>query len=125
MTRHDVNDPEARIRVSLYRLAHARAGDKGERLSICLFAYGPENYPYLCEQVTEEQVHKLFAHCGVTRVQRYLLPRLEGMNFVLDGALEGGVNGSLNLDGHGKSQSFRLLEMPLLVPAELASRSTG
>lgn len=99
--------------VSLYRLAHARAGDKGERLSICLFAYDPRFYPFLRDQVTEERVHQLFAHRGAASVRRYLLPRLDGMNLVIDGALEGGVNGSLNLDGHGKSQSFRLLGLTL------------
>jgi hypothetical protein len=103
----------------LAEIAHARAGDKGERLSICLFAYEDAAYPLLVDQVTEERVMALFAHRGVTRVRRYLLPRLAGMNFVLDGALEGGVNGSLNLDGHGKSQSFRLLGLAVEAPLSL------
>ena len=100
-------------------IAHARAGDKGDRLSICLFAYEAAVYPLLVEHVTEEKVHDLFVHRGAYRVKRYLLPRLCGMNFVIDGALEGGVNGSLNLDGHGKSQSFRLLGLDIPVPADL------
>lgn len=117
MNRSERTTPDTTISVPLHRLAHARAGDKGDRLSICLFAFAPDIYQYLCEQVTEEKVFDLFAHRDVTRVRRYLLPKLDGMNFVLDDALEGGVNSSLNLDGHGKSQSFRLLEMPLSVPA--------
>jgi len=111
--------------ISLYELAHARAGDKGERLSLCLFAYREDVFPFLEKQVTEARVHDLFAHRGVTRVRRYLLPRLNGMNFVLDGVLEGGVNGSLNLDGHGKSQSFRLLELPITVPVQVAPTSAN
>ncbi|WP_417250533.1 hypothetical protein [Celeribacter sp.] len=102
--------------VPLYDLAHARAGDKGERLNICLFAYDPADYGLLVEQVTAERVQELFGHRGAHSVRRYLLPLLGGMNFVIDGVLEGGVNGSLNLDGHGKSQSFRLLSLPVSRP---------
>ena len=65
------------------------------------------------------RVLALFAHRGATSVVRYDLPKLQAFNFVIDDVLEGGVNGSLNLDGHGKSQSFRLLEMEIEVPAEL------
>lgn len=99
--------------LTLYDLAHARAGDKGERLNICLFAYKPQDYDLLVAQVTEPRVQELFHHRGARSVRRYLLPKLHGMNFVIDGVLEGGVNGSLNLDGHGKTQSFRLLSLPI------------
>jgi hypothetical protein len=98
---------------TLHDIAHARAGDKGERLNIGLFAYDPAHYPVLLDQVTEAKVQALFAHRGAERVRRYELPNLHGLNFVIDGVLEGGVNGSLNLDGHGKTQSFRLLSMPV------------
>ncbi|MFG6535159.1 hypothetical protein ACGYK5_15075 [Sulfitobacter sp. 1A16787] len=111
-------------KVLLADIAHARAGDKGERLSICLFAYEDAAYSILVEQVTEQRVHELFAHRGVYLVTRYLLPKLCGMNFVLDGALEGGVNGSLNLDGHGKSQSFRLLGLQVDMPANQLEGTT-
>lgn len=100
-------------RCRLHDVAHARTGDKGERINISLFVYDPAHYDSLVVQVTEEKVLALFAHRGAHRAQRYLMPRLGGMNFVLDGVLEGGVNGSLNLDGHGKSQSFRLLGMEI------------
>lgn len=103
----------------LYAIAHARAGDKGDRLSIGLFAYRPDAFQVLCDQVTEDRVHALFAHRGTTSVRRHLLPRLSGMNFVLDGALEGGVNRSLNLDGHGKTASFRLLSLIISAPITL------
>lgn len=107
------------VATRLYELAHARAGDKGERVNIGLFAYCPAVYPHLLEQVTEERVAALFAHRGASRVRRYELPRIHALNFVIDGALEGGVNGSLNLDGHGKSQSFRLLGLEVRVPPDI------
>ncbi|MDQ7727190.1 hypothetical protein [Halomonas sp. SpR8] len=97
--------------VTLHQLAHARAGDKGERLNVALFAYDPDRYATLLEQVTEERVLALFAHRGASRVRRYPLPNLAGMNFVIDDVLQGGVNGALNLDGHGKTLSFLLLSL--------------
>lgn len=103
----------------LHELAHARAGDKGNRLNISLIAYNPEVWPILVEEVTEACVAKLFATRSVTRVQRYLLPGLHAMNFVLDDVLEGGVNGSLNLDTHGKTLSFRLLSHQIFVPEHI------
>lgn len=97
--------------VLLHQLAHARAGDKGERLNVALFAYDADHYATLLEQVTEERVLALFAHRGASRVRCYPLPNLAGMNFVIDDVLQGGVNGALNLDGHGKTLSFLLLSL--------------
>jgi hypothetical protein len=99
--------------VLLHALAHARTGDKGNRSSISLVAYDPEDWPLLVEQVTEQRVAALFAARQPTAVTRYLLPRLHAMNFVLDDVLDGGVNGSLNLDTHGKSLSSFLLTLPI------------
>ncbi|WP_152479066.1 hypothetical protein [Halomonas sp. THAF12] len=100
----------------LYDVAHARSGDKGDRLNISLFPYNSDDYSLLEEVVTEEKVLEIFAHRGVSRVKRYLMPNIEGMNFVIDDVLQGGVNGALNLDGHGKSLSFLLLSMPMMRP---------
>jgi hypothetical protein len=102
--------------VPLYELAHARAGDKGNRANISLIPYNPGHYALLAEQVTEARVLALFAHRGATRCRRYDLPLLHAFKFVIDDVLEGGVNASLNLDGHGKTQSFRLLELMVEVP---------
>ncbi|MDO9437608.1 hypothetical protein [Hydrogenophaga sp.] len=102
--------------VPLYRLAHARAGDKGNRSNISVIAFRPELFPVLVEQVTEAAVLRHFRDRQPSAVVRYLLPRLEAMNFVLDDVLDGGVNGSLNLDSHGKALSFYLLELPVVVP---------
>jgi hypothetical protein len=102
--------------VPLHRLAHARAGDKGNRLNLALVAQRAEDWPLLAEQVTEARVLALFAHRGATAVRRYDLPGLGAFNFVLDDVLQGGVNGALNLDGHGKTLSFLLLGMPVERP---------
>lgn len=103
------------VTVPLHRLAHARAGDKGDRLNLALFAYDPDHYALLLEQVTEERVLALFAHRGASRVRRYPMPGLAGMNLVIDDVLQGGVNGALNLDGHGKTLSFLLLGLEVPV----------
>ena len=99
--------------VLLHALAHARTGDKGNRSSISLVAYDPAHWPLLVAQVTEARVAALFAARRPAAVRRYLLPRLHAMNFVLDEVLDGGVNGSLNLDAHGKSLSSLLLSLPI------------
>jgi len=106
------------LTVALHALAHARAGDKGNRSNISVIAYRPESFPFLLEQVTEARVLAVFAHKGARACRRYVLPKLQAMNFVIDDALEGGVNGSLCLDGHGKSFSFLLLgDIEVMVPA--------
>ncbi len=107
------------VTTRLYDVAHAHAGDKGNRSNISLIPYDPRLYPLLAAQVTEARVLALFAHRGATKVVRYDLPNLHAFNFVIDDVLEGGVNGALNLDGHGKSQSFRLLELAVEIPPDL------
>lgn len=100
----------------LHRMAHARAGDKGDRLNVSVIAYREADWPIIRAEVTEERVRALLADRRPSAVYRYQLPRLQALNFVIDGALDGGVNQSLNLDGHGKSLSFRILEMRVTVP---------
>jgi hypothetical protein len=107
------------VKMRLHALAHARTGDKGDRLNVSVIAYRPEAWPILLDQVTEERVREMLAHRQPTAVRRYVLPRLQALNFVIDGVLDGGVNRSLNLDGHGKSLSFRILELEILAPPEL------
>jgi hypothetical protein len=107
------------VEVPLHAVAHGRAGDKGNRGNMSLIPYRPELYPLLAEQVTEARVLALFRHRGATACRRYDLPLLHAFNFVVDDVLEGGVNASLNLDGHGKSHSFRLLGLTVLVPRAL------
>lgn len=105
--------------VPLYRLAHGRTGDKGDRSNISLIAWHADLYPILVAEVTEDAVACQFAHRRPQQVSRYLLPNLGAMNFVLDGVLDGGVNDALNLDTHGKTLSFHLLDMAVAVPQGL------
>jgi hypothetical protein len=105
--------------VLLHRIAHARSGDKGNRLNIALICYRPEFFDTVAQQITADRVAELFASRKVGRVQRYVLPKLWAFNFVLDHALDGGVNASLGLDGHGKTLSFKLLTLPVSLPASL------
>ncbi len=108
--------------VPLHEIAHGRAGDKGNRLNVSVIAYHAELWPVILAQVTADRVHDLFRHRGATRVARYALPNLRALNFVIDDVLEGGVNSSLNLDIHGKTNSFRVLGMPIEVPNALLPR---
>jgi len=102
--------------VPLWRAAHGRTGDKGDRSNISVIAWAPELYPLIVEQISEAAIARQFAHRRPSHVQRHLLPNLHAMNVVLDGVLDGGVNDALNLDSHGKALSFLLLELPLQVP---------
>lgn len=111
--------------VPLYRAAHGRSGDKGDRSNISVIAWSPGLWELLVDQVTESAVAELFASRRPARVRRYLLPQLHAMNFVLDGVLDGGVNSALNLDTHGKNLAYLLLELPVQVPATLAPLLVG
>ncbi len=99
--------------VPLHEIAHARTGDKGNRVNVSVIAYRAEDYPLLVEQVTVERLQALFAARGAGMIRRFELPLLKALNFVIDDVLEGGVNGSLNLDGHGKALSFLVLTLPV------------
>ena len=103
---------------TLYELAHARTGDKGNKVNISVIAYRAQDFDLLVEQVTEERVAQHFAHRQPSRVQRFVLPKLGAMNFVMDDVLDGGVNDSLNLDMHGKALSFHLLTLPITRPVD-------
>src|SRR5580704_7739441 len=110
---------ETPIMTPLHEVAHGRTGDKGNRANASVIAYVPEVYSLLLEQVTVARVRELLGHRGAGTIVRYELPKLWALNFVIDDVLEGGVNGSLNLDGHGKTLSFHILSMPVSVPASL------
>lgn len=103
-------------RVPLHRLAHARAGDKGNISSISVWALDPGDYPLIKAQLTAERVKASFPRLIRGPVLRYELDHLHGLNFVLHEALEGGVNTSLGLDSHGKSWSYLILDIEIEVP---------
>ena len=111
--------------VPLVRLAHGRTGDKGDRSNISVIAWHPALWPLLVEQVTPEAVAAQFRHRAPSRVQRFLLPKLHAMNFVLDGVLDGGVNDALNLDSHGKALAFLLLDLTIELPERLRPHLAG
>jgi hypothetical protein len=97
----------------LHDLAHARAGDKGDVSMISVIAYRAEDYPLLVEVLTVTVVARFFERLGLTRVERFELPGLGALNFVLHGALRGGVTRSLALDAHGKTLSSSLLSIEI------------
>ena len=101
------------VDVPLHRLAHARSGDKGNRSNIALICRDRAFYAAIAAQMTAERVAAHFAARRPGKVTRYELPKLAAFNFVLDDVLEGGVNASLGLDGHGKSLSYLLLDIEL------------
>lgn len=102
-------------RKHLYEIAHSRAGDKGDSVNLSLIPFDENLYGVLVEQVTEEAVGDHF--CGLVKgeVKRYELPNVAALNFVLSGALAGGVTRSLALDAHGKTLSYHLLSMQIRV----------
>ncbi|MCO5089810.1 hypothetical protein [Bosea sp. (in: a-proteobacteria)] len=108
----------APVRIPLFRLAHSRAGDKGDSQTLSLIPYRREDYALLARQATAEAVARHFGRLVTGKVTRYDLPRLHAFNFVLESALQGGVNDSLALDTHGKSRSSLLLAMPVAIPPD-------
>ena len=98
---------------TLRELAHSRTGDKGDTSNVSLIAYQSADYPLLVRYVTAERVREHFGGIVRGEVTRYELPRLGALNFVMEGALGGGVTRSLALDAHGKSLSSALLSMEI------------
>lgn len=105
-------------RVQLRHLAHARSGDKGDTANVGLIALEPEYYPVLVQQVTRQRVARHFRGM-VKGVERFELPNLGALNFLLHGALDGGGTISLKTDAQGKVYSTALLRMEIEVPAAL------
>jgi hypothetical protein len=100
----------------LHDLAHARAGDKGDVAMISVIAYRAADYPLLVDALTAAFVARFFEALGLSRVERFELPALGALNFVLHGALRGGVTQSLALDAHGKTLSSSLLSLEIGLP---------
>jgi hypothetical protein len=107
------------IHARLYDIAHAHSGDKGNRNNISLIPYNPDAYEFLLDEITESRVAQHFQHRKPAAVTRFQLDNLPALNFVLDQVLEGGVNQSLGLDGHGQSLSFHFLSMDIRLPENL------
>lgn len=97
----------------LIELAHARSGDKGDRVNIGLIAKRSEDYPILVREVTAERVKEHFSAVCKGKVERFELPNLEAMNFLLYDALDGGGTMALKADPQGKTYSTALLRMEI------------
>ena len=106
-------------KVQLRWLAHARSGDKGDTANVGLIALEPEFYPILVKEVTVPRVRRHFKGM-VSSVERFELPNLQALNFLLHGALDGGGTISLKTDAQGKVYSTALLRMEIAVPAAVA-----
>lgn len=108
-------------KLQLREIAHARSGDKGDDANIGLIALRPEYYPILIREVTAERVQRHFA--GICRgpVERFELPNLNALNFVLHRSLDGGGTLSLRTDSQGKTYGAALLRMEIDMPEEESS----
>lgn len=99
--------------MKLSAVAHARAGDKGDISCISVIAYRRDDFPVLLREVTAERVKAHFAGIVHGAVERYELPNIHALNFVMHAALGGGVTRSLAMDAHGKSLSYALLDLEI------------
>jgi hypothetical protein len=109
------------VSVQLRWLAHARSGDKGNTANVGLIALSAELYPLLARTVTAARVARHFRGM-VSRVERFELPNLAALNFLLHDALDGGGTISLKTDAQGKVYSTALLRMEVPVPPAVARR---
>jgi hypothetical protein len=107
-------------KLQLLDLAHARSGDKGDTANVGVIALRSEFYPILVEQLTSERVKSHFEGICLGEVQRYELPNLEAINFLLHNSLGGGGTVSLKTDAQGKTLSTAMLRMEVEVPEEIA-----
>ena len=100
-------------KVKLVQIAHARSGDKGDTANVGLIALKPEFYPILVEQVTAERVKEHFRGICLGAVERFEIPNLGALNFLLHESLDGGGTLSLKTDAQGKTYSSALLRMEI------------
>lgn len=105
--------------IRLADVAHTRSGDKGNHASIGVIAYTPAGYEYLRRELTAERVAAHFAGLGSSAVERYELPGIGALNFVLRDCLAGGASRSLRIDTQGKLLGTAALEIELARPGNL------
>lgn len=113
------------MKIPLVHLAHARSGDKGDTANVGLIALKDEFYPLLVREVTAERVKEHFGDMVNGNVERFELPNLGALNFLLHGALGGGGTLSLMTDAQGKTFSTALLRMVIDVPEDDLINSNG
>lgn len=106
-------------KVRLLDLAHARSGDKGDAGNVGVIARKEEYYPIIAEALTTERVREHFTGICEGKVERFELPNLWALNFLLHETLGGGGTVSLKFDAQGKTLSSAMLRMEIEVPADL------
>ena len=109
------------MKTQLYRIAHGRSGDKGDTVNVGVIALRPEFYPFLREHLTIQRVKAHFGELVKGSVDRYELPNLNALNFLLHEALGGGGTVSLMTDAQGKTFSTAMLRMEVDLPDDLAA----
>jgi len=110
------------VKVQLVRLAHARSGDKGDTANVGVIALREDIYPILVREVTSERVKNHFKGICKGDVERFELPNLGALNFLLHESLGGGGTLSLMTDAQGKTFSTALLRMEIEITSEEANR---
>jgi hypothetical protein len=110
------------MKLPLHRLAHARSGDKGDASNVGLIADSAEIYEVLRREVTAERVKAHFREICRGRVERFEVPNLLALNFMLHDSLGGGGTESLKTDAQGKTHAQGMLQLTIEVPDELAAR---
>lgn len=106
-------------RVELRKICHSRAGDKGDSVNLSLIPYDPDHYDLIRREITVERVREHFGDSVKGEIERYELPNISALNFVLNGALGGGSTRALGRDIHGKALSGVFLDMPIDIPVDL------
>jgi len=101
------------MQIQLVKLAHARSGDKGDTANVGLIAFSDDIYPILVREVTAERVKAHFQGIVKGEVERFELPNLGALNFLLHESLGGGGTLSLMTDAQGKTFSTALLRMKI------------
>ncbi|HJQ99177.1 MAG TPA: hypothetical protein VJ826_12770 [Candidatus Polarisedimenticolaceae bacterium] len=109
-------------RIPLYRMAHARSGDKGDGSNVGVLAYDDRGYGILKAWLTPERVKAHFGEIVRGRVERHDIPNLRGLNFILHDSLGGGGSASLKTDAQGKTHGMALLRMIVEVPDDYEPR---
>lgn len=111
------------MKIPLLHLAHARSGDKGDTANVGVIALRPEFYPILVEQLTTERVREHFRGICLGEVERFELPNLHALNFLLHNSLGGGGTVSLKTDAQGKTLSTAMLRLLVEVPDAVAAEA--
>jgi hypothetical protein len=106
-------------KVQLVKLAHARSGDKGDTANVGVIAYKPEYYKILVKELTAEKVKKHFGNNVKGKVERFEMPNIGALNFLLHNALGGGGTLTLKHDAQGKVVSANILRMQIEIPDDL------